>query len=532
MNKEKDPERDSEISRSPQAPSDRSGEKLFKPNYTPGSKREITQDECYSALGFCFPFWKKWLILTVIFIVQMSMNFNTSVYPNAVTQLSEYFHISEQHARGGQAAFLIAYAFGSELWAPWSEDFGRWPILQLSLALVNIWELPAALAHSWSAIIAARILGGFSSAGGSVTLGMVADMWESDDQQYAVAYVVLSSVGGSTIGPVIGGFIQSYLQWRWNFWIQLIFGAFTQACHFFLVPETRATIMMDKIAKKRRQAAEKGQGPREDLNLYGPNEMHEGPRITLKSVGETWIRPFYMFATEPIVLCLSMLSGFSDALIFTFLEGFDPVFDQWGFNSWQKGLCFCTILVGYVLGYFSFLPFIHRDRVARRKATDSLAPERRLFWLLFTAPLETIGLFGFAWTSLGPAAGIPWIAPLIFACLIAIANYSIYMATIDYMVAAYGPYSASATGGNALARDFLAGVAAYYATPLYSNVGGKNHLEYASTILACLAILVTSPIYIFYWKGEWFRNRSKFAQSLNSASVGGRRVSSVHGSLF
>jgi hypothetical protein len=34
----------------------------------------------------------------------------------------------------------------------------------------------------------------------------------------------------------------------------------------------------------------------------------------------------------------------------------------------------------------------------------------------------------------------------IFACLIAMANYAIYMATIDYMVAAYGPYSASATG--------------------------------------------------------------------------------------
>jgi hypothetical protein len=39
------------------------------------------------------------------------------------------------------------------------------------------------------------------------------------------------------------------------------------------------------------------------------------------------------------------------------------------------------------------------------------------------------------------------------------------MATIDYMIASYGPYSASATGGNALARDFLAGVAAMYSTP-------------------------------------------------------------------
>jgi hypothetical protein len=35
--------------------------------------------------------------------------------------------------------------------------------------------------------------------------------------------------------------------------------------------------------------------------------------------------------------------------------------------------------------------------------------------------------------------------------MIAIANYGIYMSTINYMLAAYGPYSASATGGNGFA---------------------------------------------------------------------------------
>lgn len=54
------------------------------------------------------------------------------------------------------------------------------------------------------------------------------------------------------------------------------------------------------------------------------------------------------------------------------------------------------------------------------------------------APLETIGLFGFAWTSLGPPH-VHWIAPMIFSALVGIANYAIYMGTIDYMIAAYGP---------------------------------------------------------------------------------------------
>ena len=53
---------------------------------------------------------------------------------------------------------------------------------------------------------------------------------------------------------------------------------------------------------------------------------------------------------------------------------------------------------------------------------------------------------------------VHWIGSMIASAIIGIANYSIYMATIDYMICAYGPYSASATGGNGWSRDFLAGV--------------------------------------------------------------------------
>lgn len=48
-------------------------------------------------------------------------------------------------------------------------------------------------------------------------------MWHADNQQYAVAFVVFSSVGGSILGPVIGGFVQQYLAWQWNIWIQVSF---------------------------------------------------------------------------------------------------------------------------------------------------------------------------------------------------------------------------------------------------------------------------------------------------------------------
>lgn len=66
---------------------------------------------------------------------------------------------------------------------------------------------------------------------------------------------------------------------------------------------------------------------------------------------------------------------------------------------------------------------------------------------------------------------------------------------------------------------------------MYENIPGRP-LEYASTILACLALLVTIPIYIVYKKGPEIRAKSKFAQSLDKTREmrdEKRRKSSVAG---
>jgi hypothetical protein len=100
-------------------------------------KTELRDADAPEVLGFALPRWRKWSILGVIFVVQCSMNFNASIYANGVEFLTDKFEISEAKARVGQMIFLVSYAFGCELWAPWSEELGRWPTLQLSLLFVN-----------------------------------------------------------------------------------------------------------------------------------------------------------------------------------------------------------------------------------------------------------------------------------------------------------------------------------------------------------------------------------------------------------
>lgn len=483
-------------------------------NVRPDGKVELTRDMAYEVTGFAFPEWKKWLTLSIIAVVQVSMNFNTSVYPNAAALIPDdprYAGVSDQGARVTQMIFLVAYSFGCELWAPWSEEFGRWPILQLSLFLVNCTQIWAVFSPNYECLIAARFFGGLFTAGGSVTLAIVADLYDAEDQQYALAFVVLSSCVGTSIGPFIGGFLGGLIPketdkpWNtplnWMFWTMLAFGGFTQILHALIVPETMSLVLLDREAKRRRKNGE--------THIYGPHEMEE-ERFSIKKIGGIWIRPFYMFVKEPIVLFCSLLSGFSDMLIFIFSESFTLVFSQWGFGTMQAGLAFIAVNLGYVIAFFTYLPPIHFQRVARRQNPEVLLPEARLNWLLYLAPLLPIGLFGFAWTSMGPPL-THWIAPMIFAVVISIANYAIYFATVDYMVEAYGVYSASATGGNAFARDLLAGISAMFSVPMYEKIAPKFSYAWATTLLAFVAILVVIPIYIFYWKGETIRMNSKFS---------------------
>ncbi|KAF2749507.1 MFS general substrate transporter [Sporormia fimetaria CBS 119925] len=459
----------------------------------------LTEAAGYQYTAYPWNRWKKYGVMLTICVTQLSMNFNAAIYSSAVKGINQEFGID--NSRLGMVAFLVAYAFGCELWAPWSEELGRRGVMQLSLSLVNASILICALSPSFAVMIIGRVFGGLASAGGSVTLGMVADMYHQEDQQFPVLVASLFSCLGAVVGGITGGPLSDNLDWRWIFWAQLIFSVVAQLVHGFFGYETRTRVLLKEEADRR--------GIKElDSVPYARLEVREGgKRWDVKKMLKTIYRPYRMLLLEPIVLCLSLLSGFADALIFMFFESYGIVFRQWDFSDTRISLVLIALAVSYIVAAVTFIPWILRDN-RRRLSKRTFEPETKLDWLLPTVLCLPLGLLGSAFL-----ATKSWIGVVAFTVPIGIANFAIYYATIDYMVAAYGIYAASATGGNGFCRDFLAGVSALYTKPMFTRLGIRN----TYFLLTGLAVALCIPVYLFRWKGPQIRAWSSFAQKIEAS---------------
>lgn len=139
----------------------------------------------------------------------------------------------------GLSTFVLGIAFGPMFFSPLSEFYGRRPIYLVSWTLYVIWIIPQAVARNVATIIVGRFLDGFAgSTFLAVSGGTVGDLFTKEELQYPMAIFSLSPFIGPCIGPILGGFINYNVNWRWTYYVLLIWGGVLLAAIIFLVPET------------------------------------------------------------------------------------------------------------------------------------------------------------------------------------------------------------------------------------------------------------------------------------------------------
>jgi EmrB/QacA subfamily drug resistance transporter len=140
---------------------------------------------------------------------------------------------------------ITLYLLASAVFLPisgWAAD--RWGARRVFLAAIALFAASSALcgmAQNMAQLICSRFLQGIAAAlmmpAGRIVLLRTTPRTRIVD---ALAMMMIPAVIGSMTGPAVGGFIVTYWQWRWIFFINLPFAALVLLLTWHLVPRVKA----------------------------------------------------------------------------------------------------------------------------------------------------------------------------------------------------------------------------------------------------------------------------------------------------
>ncbi|KAI1825129.1 MFS general substrate transporter [Xylaria intraflava] len=439
---------------------------------------------------------RKWSIVCIVGIGSLCVTCTSSIYTSTYGQMNREFGESDMVATVGLSTFVFGIAAGPLFLAPLSEFYGRRPIYLMSWTMFIIWLIPSAVAHNAATMLTVRFIDGFAgSAFLSVAGGTVSDVFRRDQIQSPMTIISLSPFIGPSVGPLLGGFINYYTNWRWTYYVLIIWAVVMLVLLILFAPETYHPIVLRNKARAMRK--ETG-----DDRWKAP--MEKTTKSIPRTIARSLLRPFQLLAFEPMCLLLSLLSAVLLGILYLFFGAFPLVFgDNYGFNLWQTGLSFLGIFVGMVAGGLSnpIWRSIHRRLVQRNH--DIPEPEFRLVPTIAGAVFVPIGLFWFAWTSF---PWLHWILPIIGSVIFGFGALLAFNGIFTFLVDTYPLYAASALGANSFLRCTFATFFPLFGTQLYHKLG----YQWASTLLAFLTVAVMPFPYIFFYYGKRLRQRSRF----------------------
>jgi DHA1 family multidrug resistance protein-like MFS transporter len=266
---------------------------------------------------------------------------------------------------------------------------------------------------------------------------------------------------------------------------------------FFFLEETYPpVILVSKAAELRRRTKN-----------WGIHAKQEEIEIDFRElVTKNFSRPMRLLVSEPIVLLISLYLAFVYGLLYLFLTAYPLVFQGvHGMTPGVGGLPYFGMIIGMLLaGVFISLtqPWYNRKLAANNGVP---VPEWRLPPAIVGGLAFACGLFWFGWS--GYRRDIHWIVPTLSGLLSGFGLLSIFLQSLNYLIDAYLMFAASAIAANTFLRSLAGAGFPLFATYMFNGMG----IQWAGTLLGCVALLLVPIPVVFYYYGERIRRRSAFA---------------------
>ncbi|MDD6181801.1 MAG: MFS transporter [Desulfovibrionaceae bacterium] len=155
---------------------------------------------------------------------------STDLYLPAMPAMTAQFHAGPELMGLTISGFLFCFALSMPVWGPFSDKYGRRPVLLAGAALYIVSCVVLALTDSLAMLIFWRCAQGVGSGAlSTVSLALVKDVFRGAALVRVVALVQTMHVLAPMLAPVLGGALLMITSWRGVFWVQACCGALALA---------------------------------------------------------------------------------------------------------------------------------------------------------------------------------------------------------------------------------------------------------------------------------------------------------------
>ena len=245
-----------------------------------------------------FPMWKKWTLTILVAVATLAVAFVSSAYTGGVNQIIEEFGASQEVVTLGVSLFVLGFAIGPLLWAPFSELYGRQILFFGTYGALTAFNAGAAGSQNIQTLIILRFFAGaFGSSPLTNAGGVIADMFPASQRGLAMSIFAAAPFMGPVLGPIAGGFLGEAKGWRWVEGLMAIFTGCLWIIGSLTIPETYPPVLLRKRAAALSKATDKVYRTKMDVLSGKTPSVGEAFKTALS-------RPWMLLFREPIVLLL------------------------------------------------------------------------------------------------------------------------------------------------------------------------------------------------------------------------------------
>ena len=168
-----------------------------------------------------------WFVIIYLVLLSAFGSFVNDMYIPTLPEMCKAFHCSVSTCQLGLTFGMIGLGIGQMLFGPFSDRWGRKPILYIAMVIFAIGAFCSVWSKSIWEFIWWRLVQGFGASGGYFLARTIpADMYRGQDLAKVMALVGAINGFAPASAPVLGGFVSHAIGWKGIFWILFGFSIF------------------------------------------------------------------------------------------------------------------------------------------------------------------------------------------------------------------------------------------------------------------------------------------------------------------